>query len=552
MYRIYADDKLLYSPELMNEGYCVISPKLTMELNKAGSLQFLIPTNNVMYDKLNKLKTTIIVKQDDNEIWRGRILHDEKDFYKRKSVYCEGELSFLFDTIQRPYEFSGGVSKLLQFYISEHQKDASDGRRFSYGGCTVTDPNDYIVRSNSDYTSHLEEITEKLVKKLGGYLKIVPGGGGSRNLWYVTEYGKVSSQVIEFGVNMLDLTEYINAESVFTVLIPLGAREETDDGTEGRRLTVESVNNGVDYIEDETAVSIFGRIVRTETWDDVTIAGNLLTKGREFLQAGIEMSVTLSIKAVDLHLINVNTDAIGLGDYIRVVSVPHGLDKHFICSKIVLDMQNPDKSEYTLGTGFSAMTDMQVSNQKKTNTAYTVAENASNTISSINVNVAGNYVSKSDFASYQSQVNQNFEAVNTKLTAVFHYKGTVAKTSDLPSSGNVIGDTYNVSSSGANYAWSGTEWDKLSESVVEVDLTNYVSMDKYNSLLARVERLEENGVNPDPTPDPTPDPEPDGDWEVSVDGEILTINSTKATVEGETLTINNTEVGVEDETLTLK
>lgn len=548
MYRIYADDELLYSPELMQEGYCIINPKLTMELNKAGSLEFLMPTNNVMYDKLKKLKTTIIVKQDDSEIWRGRIIHDEKDFYNRKSVYCEGELSFLFDTIQRPYEFSGSVDKLLMYYIHEHQKDASDGRKFSYGGCTVTDTNDYIVRSNSDYVNHLTEITEKLVNKLGGYLKIVAGGGGSRNLWYVTDYGKVSSQVIEFGVNLLDLTEYINAEDVFTVLIPLGAKEKTEDGTEGKRLTIDSVNNDLDYIEDETAVSIFGRIVRTETWDDVTIASNLLRKGREFLQAGIEMAVTLSIKAVDLHLIDVDTDAIGLGDYIRVVSVPHGLDKYFLCSKVVLDMQNPDKSEYTLGTGFSAMTDQQIANQKKTQDAYNIAESASDTVSSINVNVAGNYVSKSEFASYQSQVNNNFTAVNNKLTAVFHYKGTVDNVDNLPSSGNVVGDTYNVSSSGANYAWSGTEWDKLSENVVEVDLSNYVSKSEYNSLVERVKKLEESGVNPDPTPDP----EPDGDWEVSVDGEILTINSTKATVEGETLTINNTEVTVEGETLTVK
>ena len=38
MYTIYADDQLLYAPNLVDEGYALIGPKLTTELNKAGSL----------------------------------------------------------------------------------------------------------------------------------------------------------------------------------------------------------------------------------------------------------------------------------------------------------------------------------------------------------------------------------------------------------------------------------------------------------------------------------------------------------------------------------
>lgn len=484
MYRIYADGELLYSPELMNEGYAVLEPKLTTELNKAGSLQFVLPTNNVMYDKLNKLKTTIIVKNDNAEIWRGRILHDEKDFYNRKSVYCEGELSFLFDTIQRPYEFSGSVDKLLMYYIHEHQKDASDGRKFSYGGCTVTDPNNYIVRSNTNYVTHLDEINDKLLNKLGGYLQIKGGGGGSRNLWYVTEYGDISSQVIEFGINLLDITEYINAEDVFTVLIPLGAKEKTDDGSEGNRITVESVNDGKDYIENTTAIDIFGRIVRTQTWDDVTEPSNLLTKGKKYLESGIEMAVTISIKAVDLHFLDVDTETINLGDYIRVVSVPHGLDKYFLCSKIVLDMQNPDKTEYTLGTGFSAMTDRQISAMKQSNNAYNIAESASSSASSAYDkvgNITGDYVDKATFLNFQRDVNG-------KLNAVYHVKGSVSDFNALPDAGNKVGDVWNILDTGANYVWTDEGWDKLSETI---DLSKFVENSKFNDLLARVEKLEE-------------------------------------------------------------
>ena len=153
---------------------------------------------------------------------------------------------------------------------------------------------------------------------------------GIRYIDLVEEYGKISSQVIEFGVNMLDITEYITAEDVFTVLIPLEqSRRDTEGNTTGR-LTIESVNGGKDYIEDATAIALFGRIWKVQQWDDVTIASNLLTKGNETLKAGIEMAVSLTMKAVDMHLLDVDTERIKLGDYIRVVSPPHKLDKKFL------------------------------------------------------------------------------------------------------------------------------------------------------------------------------------------------------------------------------
>ena len=43
MYTIYAGGEALYSPHLVNDGYGVLSPKLTVELNKSGSLSFILP-----------------------------------------------------------------------------------------------------------------------------------------------------------------------------------------------------------------------------------------------------------------------------------------------------------------------------------------------------------------------------------------------------------------------------------------------------------------------------------------------------------------------------
>ena len=49
-------------------------------------------------------------------------------------------------------------------------------------------------------------------------------------------------------------------------------------------------------------------------------------------------------------------------------------------------------------------------------------------------------------------------AIDAKITSVMRYKGNVATYADLPTTGNVIGDVYNVTDTGFNYAWNGSTW----------------------------------------------------------------------------------------------
>ena len=484
MYKIYADDILFFDDTFQSQPELqLIDVKLTMEVNKAGSLEFTLPTHNVVYNTLQKLKTTICVLCDNKLVWEGRILHDEKDFYNRKKVYCEGALSYLLDAIVRPYKYQGSLQNYFMYLISQQVDSVESNRSIDFRRSDLEDS--YIARSNSEYTTVLDEISDKILNNVGGYLNLELGTWGSDRTKYLSlnsSSGNVSNQVIEFGRNLLDIEEYITAENVFTILIPVGAKSETTDGSEGERLTIKTVNGGNDYIVNNTAVALFGKIWKTNTWDDVTEPANLLTKGRKFLDDNISMSVTLSVDAFDLHYIDVNTENIKIGSLVRVVSKPHGLDTYFLCSKIIIDMKNPDKTEFTLGTGFSALTDKQVQSSKLTNSAHSMAESASSSVSNISTNVAGNYVSKSEFISYQTQVNNNFTAVTDKLTAVFHYKGTVDSQANLPTTGNATGDVWNVSDTGANFAWNGSAWDKLSETTIDPS--------SFEALVKRVEELE--------------------------------------------------------------
>lgn len=371
MYVIYADGAVLYAPHLVQEGCGVLSPKLTVEVNKAGALEYTLPPNNVLYDAVSKLKSIVTLHQNGVEKFRGRVLHDEKDFWLQKKTYCEGELSFLLDSKQRPYSFTGTLKDLFAKYISEHNSRVDAAKHFTVGEVTVSCAEESITVENFQYPNTLDEISNQLINVYGGYL-VTRGNGDTRYIDWLAESGGTCSQTIEFGRNLLDITEHVTAEDVYTVLIPLGA---TDGNTE-KKLTIESVNDGKDYLEDETAIALFGRIEKTLDFSEVKDAGELKTLGETALSRNIELAVTLSLKAVDLRLLGVDVDQIEVGCWVRVISLPHGLDKLFQCTKIAYDLVSPDQNEYVFGVNFSSLTDKQIATEKNANSAASTVRNA--------------------------------------------------------------------------------------------------------------------------------------------------------------------------------
>ena len=411
MYSIYADGKIIHTPNLTNEGYGVFSPRLTVELNKAGSLEFTLPPNNAMYDGITKLKTLITVFQNGDELFRGRVLHDEKDFYKQKQTYCEGELAFLLDSKQRPYSATKTVKAWFQYYISNHNSRVEAAKQFTVGNVTVADANTSVAFKNEDYSSTLDEIENKLLENYEGYLAIRESNG-TRYIDWLAESGNVNSQTIEFGVNLLDLTEYITAENIFTVLIPLGKTQTSS------KLTIASVNSGKDYLENSTAISLFGRIEETMDWSEVDNVSTLKSLGQAALNRNIEQSITLTVKAVDLYLMNVNVESFRLGDLVRVVSLPHGLDQQFRCSKIVYDLVSPDQTEYTFGATYTSLTGKQAAGDKTVQTTMSTVISAAEKADQANIKVEtvitalpSEYVQTTTFEKYKAEVDARFAGI---------------------------------------------------------------------------------------------------------------------------------------------
>ena len=239
MYRIYCDGSLLYHINL--ESLKIFDPSIELELNKTGSFVFTVYPDNPRYSLIKRLKSIIEVYQDDFLLFRGRVLDEEVGWHNEKTFSCEGELAFLLDSIQRPYDFTGSIPEFLGMLLSNHNAQTDAVKAFTLGNVTVTDPNNYIVRSDIDYVNTWDVITKKLIDLLGGFLQ-VRHVNGVNYLDYLEESTLLAPQKITFGKNLLDLKRSRKGEDIATVIIPLGAKLQDAEGKESdTRLTIESL-----------------------------------------------------------------------------------------------------------------------------------------------------------------------------------------------------------------------------------------------------------------------------------------------------------------------
>lgn len=353
MFQVFYNNQTLYQPG--DTQAILLEPTLQLALSKSGAFTAKIPPTNPLYDKVKELTGEIRVERDGKALFHGRILTIEVDFTKNKEITCEGELSFLLDTVQEPAEFHDiSVRAFLETLIAKHNSQVgASGVQFKIGQVTVHDPNDSLYRY-TNWETTLEAINDKLVDRLGGFLR-VRREGSVRYLDYLTASDHTSAQVIEFGENLLDYTENLHTENLCTRVIPLGKRLETSTiAALEEYITIKTINGGKPYVESAEAIKTYGVITRTVRFDDVTIPANLKKKAEKYLKDTQFADVSLELSAVDLHLLNRNIEAFQLGDEIRVVSPPHGMDRRFMLSKLTIALDHPESSTITLGTDVKA------------------------------------------------------------------------------------------------------------------------------------------------------------------------------------------------------
>lgn len=410
MYQIFVDNKLMHDDNIPN--LCIYDPRLTLEQNAICKFQFSIVNTHPYYSAIERMSSKVEVYQDGELIFKGRVIEDGDDTYKMKEIYCESDIAFLLDSIQEPYTYEGSVRGFVELIINAHNSQVEDAKKFIVGSVTVEDPNDYIVRADTQYLDTWTTVKQKMIDLMGGYVRIRHEDDGTY-FDYLSDFDTLNSQEIKFGENMLQVTKTQSAQDIYTVVVPLGIRDEET----GERLTIESVNGGLNYLENADGIAQFGKIRKVFTFDDVTLPENLKTKGEQLLAEGVLITSSIEINAIDMANVNKDIRAFKLYSKIHVVSDFHGIDDYFVPLKMSIYPFKSENNKISLSSIKKTLTDDLNSSDVNVGALVSVVENVQNDYL---VNIPNKLVEMQK--EFTTQIEQTSTAIAQEVSEKYYSK----------------------------------------------------------------------------------------------------------------------------------
>lgn len=387
MYSVYSYElnssgawNLLYSPDKVNEGYIFTAASFAVEIDKAGEASFTIPYSHPMYNYIHKLSTMIVIKNEDKIVWFGRVYGIKRDFYNNKQITCEGALTFLGDICLMPFRYyeedkiQTGDTKTYHIKPvnkSDHLNYIMElyNKRCSQKRCVQISPFGEIIASEANisgcdsYNTILQEIQDKIIEDYD--YSILTRYSLTDDGWVkpTFEIGRLPfsscSQTIEFGKNLIDFEEYLSADELYSSIVPVGSgnisifNDNNADDADSKLPIIDRnyyITTGL-----ESSCGVIDKVVNFDSIEDRSV---LRSTGEKILELGGGVTEsTFTINAVDLHLLDVNTDEIIAGASVKVISKPHNLDRFFVCLKTEIDMLNPDKNKYTFSAASKKASD---------------------------------------------------------------------------------------------------------------------------------------------------------------------------------------------------
>ena len=327
-----------------NINYTVISAVITYEIGLAGEFNFVIPVTNPAYDLIVR-NAIITVYEDEKEIWRGDIRNIKTNFDKSLSVYVVEDLAWLGEEpTAMTAVYSETYSQRFDSIITAYNSNNVAKRQFTKGQLTAQSPSG-ACSWEPEYGDSVLSGLRKFVAKDNGYLKVRRSYSGGTLTRYIDivkleDYGKQSSQKIEFGSNLIGFVKDMDVTNMCNVLFPYGAETETElYGDIMQRIAGTPIEN-------VSSVSVYGRRAKTVVFDTDSLA-TLNSLASAYLTRYSQPALTLEVQAADLNGVE-NVDAFMVGDSVRVVADVYAVDQWIYITKLDTNLLDKSQNQITL------------------------------------------------------------------------------------------------------------------------------------------------------------------------------------------------------------
>ncbi len=339
MYAGYVDGRLLFAAGM--PGYEIVDGTISEAVGSASAATIKLPPSNVMRDVPVKRASVISIRKDGAEVFRGSVVDTTTDLRGMRTYSIDSAMMWLADICKPPHTINAmAVSTYLGALVTQYNAGCLAGKKVKLGVVGASLPS--ITLAASEYKSMLD-LAKEAASVSGGELRIRYADGAAY-LDCLASYAHRCSQTVELRKNLLGLTDEIDGADLVTRVYPVGK-----DG-----LTIEDVNGGQVYLVNAAAEGIYGRIDGTLR-ADTDNASVLKATAASYLAQHSGLSRGIQVTAADLSAQDIMIESFAIGDSVRVVSPPHGIDTIMQVSKLDTSLVG-SKSSMTIGWGKKSLT----------------------------------------------------------------------------------------------------------------------------------------------------------------------------------------------------
>lgn len=187
-----------------------------------------------------------------------------------------------------------------------------------------------------------------------------------------TEYVDVPTRLLPPGVAVFDQLTIYGTSPYWT--FEKGVDEGEPEENVLPRLTMKSVNNGKDYLDNEALIKEFGIIEGSLTYDDINTPSTLLIRANQFFASQSAAKVSYTITPLDLSIADSSFESLEVGDWYYVINEVLGINELLQIVEKTIDGQNPHLSKITMGQKVKTLSQYQVESNKKMKTFDTIQE----------------------------------------------------------------------------------------------------------------------------------------------------------------------------------
>ena len=339
MYAGYTDGTLLFAVGM--DGREISAGTLHRAVGEIDSADFVLPPSNAMRDVPIKRASVISIQKDGTEIFRGSLTDTSTDLRGSRTYSVDGAMMWLGEICKPPFVFNRQPARgYITALMDQYNAWCAPSRGINLGALPGEMPSIYV--EHGGYTSMLALLQEAMT--LTGCTMRLRYSGGDVYLDVHKNYQHMCTQQVDIRKNLLDLGDKIDGANLMTRVYPTGK-----DG-----LTISSVNGGVPYLINADAEALYGRIdgtLQADT-DDPAV---LKATAASYLAKNCGLSRGIEVSAADLSGADTELEPFDVGDSVRVVSPPHGIDTVMTVSKVDTSLVG-DRDSLTLGWGSKSLT----------------------------------------------------------------------------------------------------------------------------------------------------------------------------------------------------